>query len=129
MLELFDSEDPRERDFLKTILHRLYGKFLNLRAFIRKSINNIFFQFIYETESFNGVAELLEILGSIINGFALPLKQEHKTFLTRVLMPLHKPLFITTYHPQLVYCVIQFLEKDPTLTKTVSLLDFPFFRF
>ncbi|KAI9484069.1 MAG: phosphatase 2A regulatory B subunit-domain-containing protein [Benjaminiella poitrasii] len=119
LLELFDSEDPRERDFLKTTLHRLYGKFLNLRAFIRKSINNIFFQFIYETESFNGIAELLEILGSIINGFALPLKEEHKIFLTRVLMPLHKPASLSTYHPQLAYCVVQFLEKDPTLTKTV----------
>jgi serine/threonine-protein phosphatase 2A regulatory subunit B' len=27
-LELFDSEDPRERDYLKTILHRIYGNFL-----------------------------------------------------------------------------------------------------
>lgn len=63
LLELFDSEDPRERDFLKTTLHRIYGKFLNLRAFIRRSISNIFFQFIYETERFNGVAELLEIMG------------------------------------------------------------------
>lgn len=27
-IELFDSEDPRERDYLKTILHRLYGKFM-----------------------------------------------------------------------------------------------------
>lgn len=27
LLELFDSEDPRERDFLKTVLHRIYGKF------------------------------------------------------------------------------------------------------
>ena len=63
LLELFDSEDPRERDFLKTVLHRIYGKFLGLRAFIRKQINNIFLRFIYETEHFNGVAELLEILG------------------------------------------------------------------
>ena len=44
----------------------------------------------YETERHNGVAELLEILGSIINGFALPLKEEHKIFLLKVLMPLHK---------------------------------------
>ena len=42
VLELFDSEDPRERDCLKTVLHRIYGKFLGLRAFIRKQINNIF---------------------------------------------------------------------------------------
>ena len=27
LLALFDSEDPRERDFLKTTLHRIYGKF------------------------------------------------------------------------------------------------------
>ena len=47
-------------------------------------------RFIYETEKHNGVAELLEILGSIINGFALPLKDEHKQFLQRVLIPLHK---------------------------------------
>ncbi|KAK0524396.1 serine/threonine-protein phosphatase 2A 56 kDa regulatory subunit delta isoform [Tilletia horrida] len=121
LLELFDSEDPRERDFLKTTLHRIYGKFLNLRAFIRRSINNVFFQFIYETERHNGIAELLEILGSIINGFALPLKEEHKTFLTRVLIPLHKVKSLALYHPQLAYCVVQFLEKDATLTEEVLL--------
>jgi serine/threonine-protein phosphatase 2A regulatory subunit B' len=119
LLELFDSEDPRERDFLKTTLHRIYGKFLGLRALIRRSINNVFFQFIYETERHNGIAELLEILGSIINGFALPLKDEHKTFLTKVLIPLHKVKSLSLYHPQLAYCVVQFLEKDPTLTEEV----------
>jgi serine/threonine-protein phosphatase 2A regulatory subunit B' len=35
MLDLFDSEDPRERDYLKTILHRIYGKFMALRGAIR----------------------------------------------------------------------------------------------
>ncbi|KAK4520029.1 uncharacterized protein ATC70_008157 [Mucor velutinosus] len=119
LLDLFDSEDPRERDYLKTTLHRIYGKFLNLRAFIRRSINNIFFQFIYETERHNGVAEFLEILGSIINGFALPLKEEHKLFLSRVLVPLHKAKSLALYHPQLAYCVVQFLEKDRTLTYEV----------
>jgi serine/threonine-protein phosphatase 2A regulatory subunit B' len=78
LLELFDSEDPRERDYLKTILHRIYGKFMVHRPFIRKAINNVFYRFIFETERHNGIAELLEILGSIINGFALPLKEEHK---------------------------------------------------
>jgi serine/threonine-protein phosphatase 2A regulatory subunit B' len=126
LLELFDSEDPRERDFLKTTLHRIYGKFLGLRAYIRKQINNIFYRFIYETEHHNGIAELLEILGSIINGFALPLKEEHKVFLLKVLMPLHKVKSLSVYHPQLAYCVVQFLEKDPSLTESVvnSLLKF-----
>ncbi|KAF1753140.1 hypothetical protein GCK72_019696 [Caenorhabditis remanei] len=126
LLDLFDSEDPRERDFLKTVLHRIYGKFLGLRAFIRKHINNMFLRFVYETDSFNGVGELLEILGSIINGFALPLKQEHKVFLVKVLLPLHKPKCLSLYHAQLAYCVVQFIEKDSSLTPQVfeALLKF-----
>ncbi|XP_070509856.1 serine/threonine-protein phosphatase 2A 56 kDa regulatory subunit epsilon isoform-like isoform X2 [Chironomus tepperi] len=119
LLDLFDSEDPRERDFLKTVLHRIYGKFLGLRAFVRKQINNVFYRFVYETEHHNGVAELLEILGSIINGFALPLKEEHKAFLLKALLPLHKVKSLSVYHPQLAYCVVQFLEKDPSLTEPV----------
>ncbi|XP_064402528.1 serine/threonine-protein phosphatase 2A 56 kDa regulatory subunit epsilon isoform-like [Halichondria panicea] len=126
VLELFDSEDPRERDFLKTILHRIYGKFLGLRAYIRRQINHIFLRFIYETEKFNGVAELLEILGSIINGFALPLKPEHRQFLAKVLLPLHTTKTLNQYQAQLAYCVVQFIEKDPELTVQVvsSLLKF-----
>lgn len=46
LLELFDSEDPREREYLKTILHRVYGKLLGLRAYIRKQINNIFLRYV-----------------------------------------------------------------------------------
>ena len=104
MLELFDSEDPRERDYLKTILHRVYGKFMSHRPFIRRAINNTFYRFIYERDYHNGISELLEILGSIINGFALPLKEEHKTFLVKALIPLHKPKNINAFQQQLSYC-------------------------
>mmetsp|Transcript_16603 Transcript_16603/g.24579 ORF Transcript_16603/g.24579 Transcript_16603/m.24579 type:complete len:438 (-) Transcript_16603:207-1520(-) len=113
LIELFDSEDPRERDYLKTILHRIYGKFMNHRSFIRKTIGNVFYRFIYETERHNGIGELLEILGSIINGFAIPLKKEHLTFLQRALIPLHKPKNVHFYHQQLSYCIVQYVEKDP----------------
>lgn len=119
LLDLFDSEDPREREYLKTVLHRIYGKFMVHRPFIRKGINNIFFRFIFETEKHNGIAELLEIMGSIINGFALPLKEEHKLFLVRALIPLHKPKCIPMYHQQLSYCITQFVEKDCKLADTV----------
>ncbi|KAF7818671.1 serine/threonine protein phosphatase 2A 57 kDa regulatory subunit B' beta isoform-like [Senna tora] len=119
LLDLFDSEDPREREYLKTILHRIYGKFMVHRPFIRKAINNIFYRFIYETERHSGIAELLEILGSIINGFALPMKEEHKLFLVRALIPLHKPKPVAMYHQQLSYCITQFVEKDYKLADTV----------
>ena len=63
---------------------------------------------------------------SIINGFALPLKEEHKIFLLKVLLPLHKAKALSVHHPQLAYCVVQFLEKDPQLTEPVSTI-FPLF--
>ncbi|TXG58436.1 hypothetical protein EZV62_016265 [Acer yangbiense] len=119
LLDLFNSEDPREREYLKTILHRIYGKFMVHRPFIRKAINNIFYRFIYETERHSGIGELLEILGSIINGFALPMKEEHKLFLVRALIPLHKPKPVAVYHQQLSYCITQFVEKDYKLADTV----------
>lgn len=56
---------------------------------------------------------------SIINGFALPLKAEHKQFLVKVLLPLHKVKCLSLYHAQLAYCVVQFLEKDASLTEPV----------
>merc|ERR1719174_3579771 len=117
LLELFDSEDPRERDYLKTILHRIYGKIMALRLFIRKAAQNLFYRIIYENESHNGVPELLEILGSIINGLALPLKEEHKVFLERSLIPLHKANFMSQFPQQLSYCMMQYVEKDPRLSE------------
>jgi len=115
LLELFDSEDPRERDYLKTIMHRIYGKFMALRPFIRQAIQHVFFKVIYECETHNGVGELLEILGSIINGFALPLKDEHKDFLLKALIPLHKVRCLASFYQQLSYCMAQYVEKDPRL--------------
>uniref|UniRef100_A0A7N6BRM8 Serine/threonine protein phosphatase 2A regulatory subunit n=1 Tax=Anabas testudineus TaxID=64144 RepID=A0A7N6BRM8_ANATE len=99
LLELFDSEDPREREYLKTILHRVYGKLLGLRAYIRKQINNIFLRFIYETEHFNGVAELLEILGRYVHIMCV--------------------LTVSPLSLQLAYCVVQFMEKDATVTEYI----------
>lgn len=119
LLDLFDSEDPRERDCLKTILHRIYGKFMVHRPFIRKAVSNIIYRFVFETERHNGIAELLEIFGSVISGFAMPLKEEHKIFLWRALIPLHKPKSVGIYHQQLTYCVVQFIDKDQKLAGNV----------
>jgi serine/threonine-protein phosphatase 2A regulatory subunit B' len=118
-IDLFDSEDPRERDYVKTTLHRMYGKFMTYRSFIRKAISQVFYRYIYETGRHNGIGELLEILGSIINGFAIPLKAEHVQFLERCLLPLHKPSKLSLYHPQLSYCITQYVTKDIQTFPTV----------
>ena len=76
-LDLFDSEDPRERDYLKTILHRIYGKFMNLRPNIKEQIMNLLLRITQDAETHNGLTELLEILVSITSGLSVPLRQEH----------------------------------------------------
>lgn len=119
LIDLFDSADPRERDCLKTILHRIYAKFIVHRPFIRKAISNVIHRFVFETERHNGVAELLEIFGCVISGFSLPLSGEHRTFLLRVLMPLHKPKSMGAYHQELSYCIVQFIEKEQSLANNV----------
>eukprot|EP00745_Piridium_sociabile_P036543 TRINITY_DN6575_c0_g1_i2.p1 TRINITY_DN6575_c0_g1~~TRINITY_DN6575_c0_g1_i2.p1 ORF type:complete len:270 (+),score=32.41 TRINITY_DN6575_c0_g1_i2:980-1789(+) len=90
-----------------------------LRSFVRRSIQNVFHKFVYEYEVRNGIAELLEILGSIINGFALPLKEEHRQFLEYSLIPLHKARSLSSFHQQLAYCMTQYVEKEPRLAEVV----------
>ena len=80
MLELFDSEDPRERDYLKTILHRIYGKFMGLRTYVRQQVMNLLLLITYEKEEHNGLTELLEILSSVITGLWL---DSHKSIQER----------------------------------------------
>ena len=65
------------------------------------------------------LSPVLSLLPLVQQGFTMPLKQEHVRFLLRVLVPLHKPPSLSVYHPQLAYCVVQFLEKEPPLTEQV----------
>ena len=114
-LELFDSEDPRERDYLKTIMHRIYGRFLTLRTQIKEQIMNLLLCIIIDGENYNGLTELLEILGSITSGLVVPLKAEHQEFFKRVLIPLHKIKTLPTFNTQLQLCVKNYLEKHSAL--------------
>ena len=89
-LELFDSEESVERDYLKNILHKLYAKLVPRRKMVRKAINDTFFSLIHEIHKFNGAAELLDIMASIISGFAVPLREEHVIFFQKNIIPMHK---------------------------------------
>lgn len=119
LLELFNSEDPRERDYLKTLLHRIYGRFMPIREFIRKSIMNFFLKIAFEYEENNGISELLEILCAIINGFNSPLKEMHTFFLEKALLPLHKVSNLSVFHSQLQNWIVQYLEKDIKLANRI----------
>lgn len=117
--DLFDRDDAREREYVKTLLHRMYGRFLSYRSMIRRMMAHRFYEAIYEGRSNRGIAEMLEFLGSIINGFATPLKSEHVRFLEVALIPLLKSYLLPTYLLELMYCLTQFVEKDPNTAISV----------
>ena len=114
-LELFDSEEPKEREYLKNILHRLYAKLVPRRKMIRKAITDNFNTLIHETYKFNGTSELLDILASVISGFAVPLREEHVIFFHNIIIPLHKVQTCHKFHNELLRCSMLFLSKEPTL--------------
>lgn len=115
-LLLFDSEEPKEREYLKNILHRLYAKLVPRRKMIRIAINETFQSLIYENYIFNGTAELLDILASIISGFAVPLREEHILFFKNIIIPLHKVQTSILFQIELVRCSMLFLSKEPSLS-------------
>ena len=82
---------------------------------IRKAINDCFYSLIHETFKFNGASELLDILASIISGFAVPLREEHIIFFRNVIIPLHKVQTCHLFHEHLMRCSMLFLAKDPSL--------------
>eukprot|EP00040_Diaphanoeca_grandis_P031199 m.186229 g.186229 ORF g.186229 m.186229 type:complete len:475 (+) comp32259_c2_seq2:345-1769(+) len=121
LIDLFNSQDKRERDYAKKTLHRLYSKCVPHRAYIRTTMSSSLCSYLHDSnvsKSF-GVAELLEIFGSIIHGFSTPIKLEHVRFLTEILIPLHASPTLAQYHQQLVYCILQFISKDASLVAAV----------
>lgn len=59
---------------------------------------NLLLKVTQEYETHNGLTELLEILSSIVSGFTVPLKNEHKDFFVKVLVPLHKVKQLSTFN-------------------------------
>ena len=104
LIDLFRSPDPRERDYLKTIIHRIYGKCMVSRILIRQAITRslIFDSYQENTDDVQvsyGNAEFLEILSSIIDGWSDQLKIEHKQIFEQCLLPMHRSPFIGNFRP------------------------------
>lgn len=125
-LELFDSDDCRERDAIKVIMLKLYSRCTNMRTNIRRALQDACSRALYEDDTPNGVAELLELLLKIINSFSSPLKDEQKGLFHKVIIPLHKVAVFSLFQRPLVQCVFSFIDKDKELCYEVvmALLNF-----
>ncbi|CAG5090237.1 Oidioi.mRNA.OKI2018_I69.PAR.g12518.t1.cds [Oikopleura dioica] len=57
LFQQMSHPDERIRESLKTVIHQLYTNFIAQRTFIRREMNNLLLEFIYEDDSYRGVAE------------------------------------------------------------------------
>ena len=115
-IQLFDSQEEEEREYLKNILHKLYLKLVPRRKMIRKALTDCFQILIHDMNKFNGTSELLDILASIISGFAVPLREEHQVFFKNIIIPLHKVQTSYQYFQNLIRCSMLFLTKDSNMS-------------
>jgi serine/threonine-protein phosphatase 2A regulatory subunit B' len=114
-IQLFNSSEPRERDYLERVLHRIYAKVVPRRKMIRKAVDNCFLTIIHETQRFNGAGKMLELLAGIISGFSVPLRNENVIFFKDILIPLHKVGNSHLFHEQLRRNSMIFLTKESRL--------------
>lgn len=125
LIDLIESDDPREREILKTLITKIYSKLSNLRSTIRRTIQ-AFCQRAANLEDGEtpqcGLSELLEVFSArIVGSFQTPLRKEHRDVLTEVLMPLYKLDHLSFFHSQLKDVVKAFCKKESGLTKAVAL--------
>lgn len=116
-----------ERDYLMQILRKLYSRMIQKRKTIRRAMNQYLFELLHgEKDRQNGAAEILEIYQSIISGYVVPLREEHRQFFSNILVPLHKCHSYPLFQEQLVPCCLIFLVKDKTLAPMLlrSMLKF-----
>ena len=119
---LFKSLDDREPQYVKIILHAIYGRFMALRKDIRSYLSQFCYSYIYDTKyelfdsntsiTWQGVPEILAIFCSIIQGLNIPVKNDYHLLLRNVLIPLHKTYHLDAFHEELIQCVTQFVIKD-----------------
>ncbi|GKU92989.1 hypothetical protein SLEP1_g6637 [Rubroshorea leprosula] len=122
ILDLFESEDERERVALATLLKGIYDRFPEHRVFIRKSVYDIFCQFNCSSDSkHNGIPELLTFLKDVIGKRgSLCLEDEFRVLLLRSLIPLYKSKWLVMFYPYLRNCIAEFNVKDRKIADSVT---------
>lgn len=92
LVDLFASEDHREREYLTQIMHKIYGRCIRLRPFIIDIMSRYLNRMIDndECQHVNGIDELLRIICAVISGLTVPVKDSWRLLVRNLLVPLHK---------------------------------------
>ena len=141
-LELFESSIEEERLVLKSLVHKLYSRFLSARTIVRNGIysylDEIIANYQWDYAGYNdnddhkklsktvfindndfnsivGITDILDFLSCIISGYTVPLKEEHINMLKTTLFQLHKHPQLRIFYPKLLVCIKYYLLKSNDL--------------
>jgi len=119
LVELFDAEDPRERECVKSICSRIQARIQPLRSPLRRAIQHSLVMGTSDGAVHMGVGEMLDVLVRFIGAFSIPLKEDHRQVLFKILLPLHKAEWLAVFHEKLLECTKKLCEKEPPLAEQV----------
>ncbi|KAG9389652.1 Protein phosphatase 2A, regulatory B subunit, B56 [Carpediemonas membranifera] len=119
LVDQLRTDDAEEREYLKTELHRIYTRAPGHRPLVRRLMTAALEQYAATPHRHGGVAELLEVYGTIIKGLSAPLKAEYGEALHTAFMPLHRVENTAPFHDGLSRCVVRLVEKDAGLAVVV----------
>ena len=119
LIDQLGSEYAEERFAVKSIIHRMYARFINLRSFLRTEFLSFLSNYIATNSRGFGVAEILDIYSSIVSGFNIPIKLEHIMILTKILVPLHNVDNLGGFNNQLTICLKKYIQKDENLARVI----------
>jgi hypothetical protein len=115
VITMFASPDEREREKLCRVFNIQYVTLITQRQQMRKYAGDFFTYVSQGISKPIGVAELLSSYEPIVNGFKVPLLQEHVITFNTVFLPLHKCPYLAMFHLQLVNIITAYAEKQKSL--------------
>ena len=118
MFELFNHIGNQEKEFLKQTVHKIYGRIVVYREELRRMFKSYIEDFSVRKETYPekkknamSVRCILEIFGTIVSGFKVPLKVEHVEMIDP-LMELLRSRFLDVYFESLGFVLIEFCRKE-----------------
>ena len=119
---LFFSQDARERAVVRLVIHQLYSRLPKRRSLFRRVFAEMICNVIALGDRVTGIDDILTVYSSIVCGLKLPIRQEHRLFLSHCLLPLHKLDRLVEYSSTLTRCLLLFISKDPSLCPFVRII-------
>ena len=133
------NEQIDTRQQVKSIVHRIYGGFVAKREYLVTRFHWMAGRYLTALQAslfaigrpatFAGLSELLQVIASIAQGLAAPLKTRFNDLFRTAVLQLHQPagtLFnehavLGLFHQALSFCTLSFVQRDPATLAIVTL--------